>query len=280
MVATPYTPRSSSIIEATTRQHFFYDLVPQTCMMRVPDRCAPPGEHCGRSRTGSRNLQEVGSMEAIFIATGAVAALVLLPLLLRTLLDPRFRFWPPPAPGSWQSMLFWSTFRTLNVATFATAVATAGSWLETADEIRLGAVALLLVSGTLYLYSLVALGKPNTYCERDGLVTRGIYRWTRNPQYVTVIPIYFLLAIAADSLTAALLCAATILVYVLMAMAEEPWLEVAYGASYRNYRRSVPRFFNWPRAMVLGLAVWRRMRRQLARREHSGPQPPMLSSRR
>jgi hypothetical protein len=91
--------------------------------------------------------------------------------------------------------------------------------------------------------------------------------------------VYFFLAIAADSLPAALLCAATILVYVLMALVEEPWLETVYGARYRNYRRSVPRFFNWPRAVVLGLAIRRRLRRQLARREHSRSQPPILSSR-
>jgi protein-S-isoprenylcysteine O-methyltransferase Ste14 len=269
----------SRIIQPPVHQRFFYDPVPQKCKMRVPDRCASLGKHCGRRRTGPHDLQEAGSMVAVLVAIGALAALILLPLLLFTLIEPHFRIWPPPAPGTWQSVLFWSTFRTLNGATFATAVATLGSWLEIPVEVRICALVLLLISGAFYLYSLLALGKPNTYCERDGLVTRGIYRWTRNPQYATVIPVYLSLAVAADSLPAALLSAATILVFVLMALVEEPWLETAYGARYRNYRRSVPRFFNWPRAIVLGLAIWRRLRRLLARREHSRSQPPMVSSR-
>jgi protein-S-isoprenylcysteine O-methyltransferase Ste14 len=248
-------------------------------MISVPDRCAPRGENYDRARIALRHLQEVGSMALIFVVSGAIAACILLPFLLRTLLDPRFRFWPPPAPGSWQSIVFWSAFRTLNVATFATAAATSGSWLEIPLVIRLGSLMLLLAFGALYLYALFALGKPNTYCGRDGLVTRGIYRWTRNPQYATVIPVYLALALAADSLPAAALCAATILVYVLMALVEEPWLEAAYGEAYRRYRRTVPRFFNWPRAIVFCIAVWRRVRRQLAGREQRRSEPPVLSSR-
>jgi protein-S-isoprenylcysteine O-methyltransferase Ste14 len=107
------------------------------------------------------------------------------------------------------------------------------------------------LSGLAYGYALFALGKSNTYCNVGGLVTYGIYRWTRNPQYATVIPVYLSLAVAADSGLTYILCAAMIAVYVLMALNEEPWLEAAYGDVYRRYRRRVPRFFNWRRARVL-----------------------------
>jgi protein-S-isoprenylcysteine O-methyltransferase Ste14 len=32
-----------------------------------------------------------------------------------------------------------------------------------------------------------------------------------------------------------------------MVLAEEPWLQEAYGDAYRAYCASVPRFFNWQR---------------------------------
>ena len=71
------------------------------------------------------------------------------------------------------------------------------------------------VSAVISGYALRALGRSNTYCNQDGLVTDGIYRWTRNPQYATIIPVYALLAVAVDSGVTYLLSAALIVVYIL-----------------------------------------------------------------
>src|SRR5262245_49691329 len=49
-----------------------------------------------------------------------------------------------------------------------------------------------------------------------------------------------LLAFAADSAPTYVLCAAMLVVYFLMVLAEEPWLEAAYGEPYRRYRNLVP----------------------------------------
>ena len=94
-------------------------------------------------------------------------------------------------------------------------------------------------------------------------MTRGIYRWTRNPQYSTVIPVYAALAVASDSGPVYLLAMAMITVYVLMALAEEPWLAAAYGAAYHRYCGHVPRFFNWRRALVLARWWARSLQRHL-----------------
>jgi hypothetical protein len=48
-----------------------------------------------------------------------------------------------------------------------------------------------------------------------------------------------------------------------MVLAEEPWLEAAYGAPYRLYCSRVPRFFNWRRAAALARAAGRWQRRRL-----------------
>ncbi len=190
-------------------------------------------------------------MEYAFFAIGMVSAVTLLPLLAATLINPQFRVWPPPRQDSWQSIVFWPLFRLLNVAAFATALASGAGFLGLPSWLRGFAVVGLAVSGAAYIYALFALGKRNTYCNADGLVTQGIYRWTRNPQYATVIPVYASLAVAADSGLTYVLCLLMIAVYVLMALVEEPWLEACYGAPYRRYCRRVPRFFNWHRAKVL-----------------------------
>ena len=204
-------------------------------------------------------------MTVMLFAIGAAAAAGLIPLLLRTLIDPQFRIWPTPQPGGWLSRLFWTLFRTLNVAALATALTSALTEQPTAlglpVELRGAALIGFAVSAAVYGYALLTLGTSNTYCNPDGLITHGIYRWTRNPQYAAIIPVYALLAVGADNSYTYPLSAALIAVYTLMALVEEPWLEVAYGAAYRRYCRRVPRFINWHRASVLTRSMIRRLSR-------------------
>ena len=197
-------------------------------------------------------------MATEFFALGAGAAMLLLPLLLRTLQDPEFSIWPTPVHGGWQSVVFWTLFRGLNLTAVATALTDVSGFLGLPDAVRIAGLVAFCASGALYLSALFALGRSNTYCEPEGLVTHGIYRWTRNPQYATIIPVFLSLAVAADSAMTTALCLALAAVYVLMALTEEPWLAAAYGDSYTRYCRRVPRFFNWHRAFVLA-KTWARL---------------------
>lgn len=199
-------------------------------------------------------------MALLLFVTGAVVAAVLLCLLVLSVLVPRFRIWPTPGDGSWQGYVFWPLFRSLNVLCFAVAIAERTPFLGLPAWLRLLALLALIGSLTLFLYSFRVLGRDNSYCAQDGLVTGGIYRWTRNPQNAMLIVVYGCLAFAADSAPAYLLCAAMMAVYTLMVLAEEPWLEAAYGEAYRRYCRRVPRFFNWQRAAIAARATLRRRR--------------------
>ena len=197
---------------------------------------------------------------AVFTVGGMVAA-VLLGLLVLTLLVPSLRIWPTPGPGSWQSYVFWPLFRSLNVLCFGVAFIDRANVLGLPAWLRLAAFALLVGSIALFVYSFRVLGRDNSYGAQDGLVTGGIYGWTRNPQNAMLIVVYGALALAADSAQTYVLCAAMMAVYALMVLAEEPWLEAAYGEPYRRYCASVPRFFNWRRAALLArgaAAQWRR----------------------
>jgi protein-S-isoprenylcysteine O-methyltransferase Ste14 len=181
---------------------------------------------------------------------GIVLGVTLSGLLLLTVASEKFQFWPTPGNETWQGLLFWGLFRGLNVTTLALAAVCWQPWQEFSALRSLGA-GLAMVCFALYFWALHALGRANLYCGREGLVTDGIYAWTRNPQYATAIPAYLGLAIASSS--AAVLAVAPLLMlsFALMAFAEERWLEAAYGAEYRHYREDVARFYNWRRAWAL-----------------------------
>jgi protein-S-isoprenylcysteine O-methyltransferase Ste14 len=186
-------------------------------------------------------------MNEVLFAVGCVTGGVLLALLVATLLFKPLRIWPTPGVGTWQSYVFWPLFRGLNVLCFAVAATAASRYLGLPGWLRGTAFVCLAASVGVFLYSFFKLGRDNSYGAQDGLVTAGIYQWSRNPQNAMLIVVYGCLAVATDSWPVYVLCAAMMAVYALMVLAEEPWLEAAYGEAYRKYCLEVPRFFKWRR---------------------------------
>jgi protein-S-isoprenylcysteine O-methyltransferase Ste14 len=215
----------------------------------------------------------MSALASIVFPIGAAVAAVLLALLVLTMMFPRLRIWPTPGEGSWQSYVFWPLFRGLNVLCFAVALADRTPYLWLPGWLRGLAALLLAASVGLFVYSFRVLGRDNSYGAQDGLVTGGIYRWTRNPQNAMLVVVYGCLALAADSGPAYLLCGAMMAVYVLMVLLEEPWLEATYGAAYMRYCRRVPRFFNWQRAAIALRARWRAPSRETAKGPAGGRLP-------
>ncbi len=189
-------------------------------------------------------------MSGLVLVIGVIAGVALSGLLACTIVNKGLKVWPTPGKGSWQSRVFWSLFRTLNVATLALAFLDWQRWDGFSLERGLGAT-LAIACFALYGWACYALGRRNLYCGRDGLVTGGIYSWTRNPQYATAIPAYLGLAVASASSAVLAIASLLTLIFVLMAFAEEHWLEAAYGADYRRYRLQVARFYNWRHALAV-----------------------------
>jgi protein-S-isoprenylcysteine O-methyltransferase Ste14 len=186
----------------------------------------------------------------IVFAIGAAVACALLAALVANRIWPALQLWPTPGAGTWQSYVFWPLFRGLNVLCVVAAVVDRVPFLGLPVWSRTVAAIVLLAALALFAYSFRVLGRDNSYCATDGLVTGGIYQWTRNPQNAMLIVVYGALAVLADSLSAFVLCTAMMAVYHLMVLTEEPWLEGIYGEPYRAYCRNVPRYFNWRRAWI------------------------------
>lgn len=178
------------------------------------------------------------------VAFAALATLNI--LLLLTVFTSTVKLWPTPARHSWQSYTFWPLFRvglglTILLGIFEFVTAPSHDW-----QSLLGAP-LALMGFCFTIYGYFDLGIDNTYGSDGGLVTSGLYRYSRNPQYVASILGFLGMALAANSMAVTLLCALAIGVYLLLPLAEEPWLEHIYGSSYTLYRQTTPRFVSFAR---------------------------------
>lgn len=184
-------------------------------------------------------------IETFLVIAGAASAALLIVGLIAGHLNVKWRIWPAPPAGSIKSFCFWTLFRTLNVAVLVLAIERFLTTLSgPALPFRVALAAISAIAGLAYASALWSLGRKATYCQASGLATEGIYRWTRNPQYATAIAAFATLGLAAASWDATLLAGALVIVYVLMAIAEEPWLKKRYGSAYAAYKAEVPRFFN------------------------------------
>lgn len=177
-------------------------------------------------------------------AAGLIVGITLDLLLLRNLLAPPFRIWPTPEPGSWQSLTFWGLFRGGMVLTFVVVVLDWNSaGLVDFSRLIIG-LPLFLIGFGITIFGYFNLGLGNTYCEADGLVSHGLYRFSRNPQYASSILGLVGLVICANSWLTVPLAVLMGGAYVLMALVEEAWLNQRYGASYSDYRDRTARFFD------------------------------------
>jgi protein-S-isoprenylcysteine O-methyltransferase Ste14 len=188
---------------------------------------------------------------SLVFAAGFTAGATLDLLLLRTYLAPPFRIWPTPEPGSWQSLTFWGLFRGGMVLTFVVALLDWNSaGLLAASRFLIG-LPLFLVGFGITVFGYFNLGLGNTYCGADGLVSHGLYRFSRNPQYASSIAGLAGVAICANSWLTLPLAALMSAAYVLMALVEEAWLEQRYGAPYRDYCSRTARFVDIPELFSL-----------------------------
>jgi protein-S-isoprenylcysteine O-methyltransferase Ste14 len=83
--------------------------------------------------------------------------------------------------------------------------------------------------------------------EPQGLVSEGLYRFSRNPMYVGVLLFVFGRAIlCASSAMAVYGCVVFAFFHLVVVFLEEPHLRATRGPSYEVYSREVPRWLGMP----------------------------------
>lgn len=116
-------------------------------------------------------------------------------------------------------------------------------WVSPFPAVFLIAGGALLALWSVYLFARIGRGTPNPMAPPERLVSRGPYRYSRNPMMLGGWMLGIGLALAMRS-TALLIALALIIgagaVYV--RAIEEPRLRKRFGTAYADYSRTVPRW--------------------------------------
>ncbi len=90
-------------------------------------------------------------------------------------------------------------------------------------------------------FILIAAGWKKIY-KAEGLVTDGIYRYTRNPQYLGIILLVTVWAIVWPALILLIMWPVLCFFYYKLAKDEEKHLEKTFGEKFLEYKKKVPMF--------------------------------------
>jgi len=182
------------------------------------------------------------NIEIILLIAGCAANLGLIFMFYWSIRWPDRRIWPPARSTSAHKAMVW----TLTTTGFASAIALGLlGWgtLETPGILRWGIGPLLVILGNVAVWTgVVQLGLAATSGAEDTLRTNGLYRYSRNPQYVADVAILIGIGLLSAALLAWPVVLSGILALVLAPLAEEPWLEERYGEAFKKYRISTRRF--------------------------------------
>lgn len=103
-------------------------------------------------------------------------------------------------------------------------------------------VGLLLMAGALRLFQQTGQD-PKPWLATPEIITGGVYRFTRNPMYISFALLQLAIGFGVGNLWVILLVPiACLLVQITAIRPEESYLESKFGDSYRDYKKSVRRW--------------------------------------
>ena len=173
------------------------------------------------------------------LAVGLLCATVLLVGFTATALGDDYRFWPPGTDER-KRRVYLLCSNGFVLCTLPTVVLDAGSVTIPLWSQAVGGVVAVFAAGLL-MRSAADLVEKESEGRVGELRTDGLYRYTRNPQNLGGILLWWALAIASSSLLVAILACAITAWMVAQSLIEEPWLRERYDG-YAEYAESVPRF--------------------------------------
>lgn len=153
----------------------------------------------------------------------------------------RVRVWPP-GDRDWRYWLTWACWYPATAGFVLVGVLDWGSLGTVPLPLRLGGGVLTLAGLALVFAAIRGLGVSETQGLEGELQTGGLYEYSRNPQYVGDLVMIVGWIVATDSTLTVIVGVTYAAYYLLLPLAEEPWLRQEYGEEYAAYRRDVPRF--------------------------------------
>ena len=181
-------------------------------------------------------MQTVLVLIGLLIAAGALAA------ILWSIAYPKHRLWPPQRYTGLTPILIWIPTFTLFGILLVLGLMEWGR-LAVPNWLRFGVGIPFILVGNVVVWSEVGhFGMAQTAGARGALRTTGMYRYSRNPQYVADIAMVAGLIVLCASASVAIVGSAVISVLIAAPFAEEPWLTEQYGSAFETYKTRVRRF--------------------------------------
>lgn len=185
---------------------------------------------------------EMSPTVVVCLVVALSIAWLTLTAILWSVIRPDRRVWPPKTFGSMKLFIGW-----IGTLAFFAAVATVGilDWGSAGMPgwLRYGLGPILILGGNAAVWTeVIGFGARQTMGAEGQLKTDGLYRYSRNPQYVADIMILIGWAMLSASVVAMPATIAGVAVFLVFPFAEEGWLEERHGTAYLRYRAAVPRF--------------------------------------
>lgn len=183
-----------------------------------------------------KNIKEI-----IFIADVAIHYILLIGVIW-SLLFPEKRIWPPPKKASLQYSITWLLFYIVVILNVLLVVMDWDTWIIP-NEIRfIIGIPIAAVGAFFVTWGIINLGIKNTYGLKNGFISSGAYQFTRNPQYLGDTILFIGISLISNSLYVLVVHLLMILVFAIVPLIEEVWLEDQYGEIYNDYKRNTSRF--------------------------------------
>lgn len=181
-------------------------------------------------------------MQSLLIILGLGVAAMTLAAILWSIAFPARTIWPPKRYTAVTPLLVWvPTFTLFGVLLLL------GVWgwadLAIPSWLRFGVGLPLILIGNVVVWMEVShFGMSQTGGAKGTLRTEGMYRYSRNPQYMADIGIVSGWIILSAAPWAMVVGLAGIAVLIAAPFSEEPWLREQYGDAFEDYSTRVRRF--------------------------------------
>lgn len=181
-------------------------------------------------------------MEIVLASIGLVFALGTLTAILWSIAHPSRRIWPPKRYTKVTPVLVWVPTLTIFGILVVLGVMEWGT-IALPNGLRFGLGIALIAIGNLVVWLEVAhFGMAQTGGAKGSLRTEGMYRYSRNPQYLADIAMVVGWICLSASLLVGVVGLAGVVVLLAAPFAEEPWLKEQYGSEFQGYMKRVRRF--------------------------------------
>lgn len=168
--------------------------------------------------------------------------ILVLIFLIWSIAFPKKRIWPSE---SWKTIGFWFVWVAILIIFLGfiyLSVFDFNTWVLP-DEARYFLGLPIFVLGTLCTtWAIALMGAQNTLGIENAFITKGPYKYSRNPQYLGDILIIVGAGLFINSITLIVPALLACLGFWLMPLPEEDWLKERYGQQYIDYYRDTSRF--------------------------------------